>query len=169
MTAPEIQTLASPDGAFVYAMWATGTGTKGTCMVICLAPETGDAQNPGQTFAICREMATKLGYATVAVAFLFANKSYDSAGHQTGPAAIGPANDTTLAEIAGQAELIIGAWGDFPRIKPRVYEVMNLLGAHDLYAIQTNSNGSPAHPLAWRKKAPKMYRAKVQNRMPSAG
>ena len=169
MTDQEIQTLSSPDGRYVYATWCTGVGTKGTCMILCLYPERGSDKSQSQTFAICRELAGRLGYGTVALAYLFADQDYDQAGHDTGPESVGPANDTTILEIAAQSEIIIGAWGDFPRIKPRVYEVMKLLAEYDLHAIQTNANGSPAHPLAWRKKAPKLYRAKARSRMPSAG
>jgi hypothetical protein len=152
-----------------YAKWHTfASGTKGTLVVIGLAPAPGDATNDS-VFKTCRDFAAEQGYAALIMVNLFAIQNLDPADLASTLNPAGRDNDAWLKAAAARAQTIVVAWGDYPRIRPRVDALLRLLESYDLYSVQNNKNGTPAHPAAWRLKAPKMYRRRIADVLPVAG
>lgn len=133
-------------------------GDKGACAVIGICPQ---GRVPGKTdkaIENCVAFATRSGFSSVILVNLYSYLNCDPNEVPRISDSIGSDNDAWILKAAEDSDLIIGAWGDFPRIKNRVYSVLKILDSFDIYAIQTNRNGSPSHPMAWKKKAAKLYR-----------
>jgi hypothetical protein len=162
--------ITSDNGVYQYAAWlSTGADKRGICAILGLIPTAIDPAKPDQATEITREFAHRLGYSTVVFINLFALRHVDSVSVPSLSDPVGPENDRWIRKVADQAEIIIGAWGDFPRIGPRVQQVLGVLKDVDIHCVQTNRNGSPTHPLAWRQKAPKMYRRGLTDSLPKVG
>jgi hypothetical protein len=151
---------SSDCGRYQYIRWfEISPGASKVCTILGLNPVMPDAGKPDQTAGICLEFAKRLGYTKLVIVNLFALVSRGSEGVPMGAEPVGPDNDKWLQEVAAVSHLIVGAWGDYPGIGPRVRAVLGQLKDFDIHCVQANSNGSPRHPLAWRQKAPKLYRA----------
>jgi hypothetical protein len=163
---------ASEDGNHVYARWLTANENgKGICTVIGLHPEgvNQDKDAVDDTAAICLEFAKKNNYRTLLLVNLYSQIGLNQNNIRSAPNAVGPENDLWLQKAAQESDLVVVAWGDFPWIKFRSRQVMNLLLPYTLHAVQVNANGTPSHPKAWRLKAAKVYRQSVQKVLPVAG
>lgn len=159
MELPGNGTHTSDCGKYQYIKWLElAPGEAKVCTILGLNPMNPEPGKPDQTAGICTEFAKRLGYTKLIFVNLFALVSRGTEGLPIGLEPVGADNDRWIQEVAKVSHIIIGAWGDYPGIGPRVRTVMNALGAFDIYCVQANSNGSPRHPLAWRQKAPKLYR-----------
>jgi hypothetical protein len=162
-------TLDSSCGKYRYVTWTQlGGGTKGTLLLVSLQPLTGSA-SANSAFEKAKAFAAGLGYGTMAVVSLFSALALSKDDAQTILDPIGPETDRYITELAAEASLILLAWGDYPRIGPRVTAFLRLTKTHDLFAVQVSRNGAPAHPLAWKMKAPKLFRSGIPSDMPIAG
>lgn len=161
--------IDSSCGKYRYVTWTTlAGGTKGTMTVIALSPLfAGGASD--QAFQACRSLAEDLGYGKLLIVSLFALHKAEDGDVRALLDPVGPDNDKWTAEAAAQADTVVVAWGDFARIGARANAVMTALKEIDLYSIQNNRSGSPAHPLAWRLKVPKIYRRGMPASYPVAG
>lgn len=156
-------------GKYRYATWVTlEGGTKGTMAVIALSPLVAGGSTDA-AFRVCRDLAADLGYEKLVIVSLFAAYVASEGDVRTLLDPVGPENNHWTLEAARQADTIVVAWGDFPRIGPRVNTILQMLKELDLYSVQNNRNGTPAHPLAWRLKVPKIYRRGIPAAMPEAG
>ena len=135
-----------------------GGNGKGSCVIIGLCPQTSDAQGAKKFREICIDYASRNQFDALVLVNLYAKVDLAPTDLMIGDDPVGPENDDWLVKACESADLVVGAWGDFPRTKKRIYSVLRLLDAYDIYAIQTNRNGTPSHPLAWKLKAAKMYR-----------
>lgn len=159
MAFEEELTITSDCGKYQYLnVVPLENGDKGACVILGLNPLTREEGKTDKGFENCKAYAEKNGYSTLVFVNLYAFKDVDPTALVRLPDPVGEENNQWLLKAAEDSSIIIGAWGDFPRTKNRVYEVMKLLNAYDFFAIQTNRNGSPSHPLAWKKKAAKLYR-----------
>ena len=162
----------SEDGKHVYARWLTANESgNGICTVIGLHPEGANQgeQSVDDTTAICLEFAKKNNFKTLLLINLYSETGLNQNNIRSAPNAVGPENDNWLRKASEESELIVVAWGDFPWIKFRSRQVMNLLLPYTLHAVQVNANGTPSHPKAWRLKAAKVYRQSSQKALPVAG
>jgi len=168
---------SSADGRHVYARWLSANDDgKGTCTVIGLHPEGAVQKDPAtssptidDTTAICLEFAKKNNFKTLLLVNLYSETGLNQNNIRSAPNAVGADNDHWLKTAAEESDLIIVAWGDFPWIKFRSRQVMNLLLPYTLHAVQVNANGTPSHPKAWRLKAAKVYRQSSKKNLPVAG
>lgn len=163
--------IGSECGAYQYLRRIDlQSGNGKICVVIGLNPalEIDGVTDPA--VAICGEFAKRLGYSTLVLVNLFAVQSKGAQGVPMGKDPIGPENNKWILEAAKQAHLIVAAWGDYPRIGSRVTTLLSILKPFDIHCVQANRNGTPTHPLAWRQKAPKLYRGRVADaQLPVAG
>ncbi len=161
--------ISSACGNYQYAKWfALQPGNGKVCMTLGLNPVV-QTDGSDQATAVCIEFAKRLGYTTLVTTNLFSLVSRGEEGLPIGIEPVGADNNKWIYELARQASLIVGAWGDYPRIGQRVYAVLNFLKEFDIHCVQTNKTGAPTHPLAWRQKAPKLYRGRVVESLPEAG
>lgn len=133
-------------------------GDKGACAVIGICPQERVEGKTDKGIENCIAYASRNGYSSVILVNLYSALNCDPNEIGKITDSNGNENDAWLLKAAEDSDFIIGAWGDFPRIKNRVYSVLKTLDSFDIYAIQTNRNGSPSHPMAWKKKAAKLYR-----------
>ena len=162
----------SEDGKHVYARWLSANDEgNGICTIIGLHPEGANQtdQPLDDTTAICLEFAKKNNFKTLLLVNLYSETGLNQNNIRSAPNAVGQENDNWLRKAAEESELIVVAWGDFPWIKFRSRQVMNLLLPFTLHAVQVNANGTPSHPKAWRLKAAKVYRQSSQKSLPVAG
>jgi len=162
----------SEDGSHIYARWLpVNEDGKGICTVIGLHPEGANLPEGtiDDTTSICLEFARKNNFKTLLLVNLYSQTGLNQNNIRSAPNAIGSENDNWLRKASEESELIIVAWGDFPWIKFRSRQVMNLLLPYTLHAVQVNANGTPSHPKAWRLKAAKVYRQSSQKVLPVAG
>ena len=166
----EIVEVITEDQKFQFAKWVElEGGTKGLLTVISLSPNSGMTSGQDRAFESCREFAEKAGYSRVALVYLYGHRAFDPSTHFDDGEETGADCDKWIAALCDQAEMIVVGWGDFPRIKKRVYQVMNGLGQYDLFAVQLNANGTPTHPVQWKRKAAKMYRRAKPGSLKVAG
>ena len=162
----------APDGTHVYSRWLTANEEgNGICTVIGLHPEGANQNNESidETTAICLEFAKKNNFKVLLLVNLYSEIGLNQNNIRSAPHAVGQENDNWIRKASEESELIIVAWGDFPWIKFRSRQVMNLLLPYTLHAVQVNANGTPSHPKAWRLKAAKVYRQSSQKVLPVAG
>ncbi len=128
-----------------------------TCLVVMLNPSKAATVTPDPTITRCVGFGTAWGYGRLLVANKYAIRSYDP---KTIPLAIasgldpvGPDNDQHILAAAQRAHLIVCAWGNLQGRwdEQRTAEVLELLKPFDLYALQLNAGGEPAHPLYLKK------------------
>jgi len=151
--------ISSDCGSYRYTETISlAGGGRGSCVVIGLCPQTSEAQGSKKYREICIEYATRNQFDALVFVNLYAKVDLLPQELIIGADPVGQENDDWLSKACEGADLIIGAWGDFSRTKKRIYSVLRLLDAFDIYAIQTNRNGTPSHPLAWKMKAAKLYR-----------
>ncbi len=58
---------------------------------------------------------------------------------------IGPDNNYWLKKLHKEAELTIGAWGNYGNLLNRGEEIINLID--NLYCLKITKEGHPSHPL----------------------
>jgi hypothetical protein len=130
--------------------WADGGKTMSFLM---LNPSTANEFTDDPTVARCHKRALRSGFDRFEVINLFALRSTNPKALYNHPDPIGPHNNQAILDCAkntiqsgGQ---LICAWGNHGEFEARAQEVLALLKAAGipLFALKTNQNGSPAHPL----------------------
>lgn len=118
---------------------------------IMLNPSTADGEEDDATIAKCVRYARRWGYGGLMVCNLYAWRATKPAALTRVADPVGALNDRYLALLFQMASVarsaIIAGWGNHARPE-RVEDVLHLpLATERLYALGTNLNGSPVHPL----------------------
>lgn len=135
----------SPCRHYRYALWRTWEAGAGTVLFIGLNPSTADEKTDDPTLIRCINFAKSWGYGGVCMANLFAYRATEPADMKAATDAIGPQNNRWLKKLAGQSELIIGAWGNDGSYLDRAEHVIAKLPP--MHCLKMNKTGHPAHPL----------------------
>lgn len=148
--------LFSVDRSYRYLLWRVWDWSLPYLNVIGLNPSTADQLKLDPTCKRCETRAKSLGYGGYVMTNLFAFKSTDPRGLLTVPDPEGiDENNWTLCHIAGQAGMVLAAWGVHGALRNRDKVVVGLLRCHfemcgreaGLYCIGTTHDGHPRHPL----------------------
>ncbi len=126
-----------------------------------LNPSTAGAARDDATIRRCRGFAEREGCSSFEVVNLFALVSTDPRGLLADPDPVGFACDQMIvAACTGRDDrTVVVAWGasaEHPRLRPRVLQVLELLGQHQVpcRALGITADGHPAHPLRLRGDTP---------------
>ncbi len=128
-----------------YALWRTWEAGAGTVLFIGLNPSTADEKTDDPTLIRCINFAKSWGYGGVCMANLFAYRATEPADMKAALDPVGPQNNRWLKKLAGEADLIIGAWGNDGSYLERAQDVIVKLPP--LHCLKMNKTGHPAHPL----------------------
>ena len=131
-----------------YALWRTWDAQLPTVLFIGLNPSTADEKADDPTLIRCMRFARDWGYGGVCMANLFAYRATDPAAMKRAANPVGLANNRWLQRLAGEAGLVVAAWGNDGDYLNRAARVRALLGP--LHCLARNRSGQPAHPLYQR-------------------
>jgi hypothetical protein len=136
--------VLSPDGVYRYRLdrvWGAGPRV----LFVMLNPSTADATQDDPTLRRCLGFARDWGYGSLTVANLYAYRATEPADLKRAVDPVGPECDYYLEQCAGEASLIVAAWGMHAH-PDRVQQVRHLLGP-EVMALAWTKAGQPRHPL----------------------
>lgn len=140
--------LLSTCGFYRYELVRSWGDGKDYLMVIGLNPSTADAEFDDRTILRCIRFAKSWGYTALYMTNIFAFRATNPNVMKQAREPIGVDNDRHLKRIAGDAKLVLAAWGNHGGFKNRGGDVVKLLhGVKPLYCLRTTGSGAPQHPL----------------------
>jgi len=131
-----------------YLLWRRWQAEGSTVLFIGLNPSMADEQSNDPTIRRCLGFARSWGFGAMAVANLFAYCATHPKDLKAATDPVGRENDAWLDHMAAGAERVVACWGNHGVYQNRADEVGTRLD--DLYCIQLNGSGQPAHPLYLR-------------------
>jgi len=116
---------------------------------LMLNPSTADELRLDPSCTRARVYAERWGFGALIVTNLFAWRATDPDEMKAADDPVGRGNDAAILAAAGEASLLVCAWGNHGAHRRRSERVVSLLrGAGiDLHVLKTNGGGEPAHPL----------------------
>jgi hypothetical protein len=156
-----VSAILSPCGRYRYTLSRgpfTGllpTEPAGrTVMFLMLNPSTADAEVDDPTIRRCIGFAKAWRFERMTVGNLFAWRATDPAELRTCPSPVGPANSMHLADMMGEAEIVIAAWGAASKVPPKLIgprvaaaRELAMSAGKPLHCIRRTQGGQPEHPL----------------------
>ncbi len=118
-------------------------------VLLMLNPSTADATNNDPTIRRCIDFGKRWAFTDLFVGNLFAYRATDPNEllQLDLDVAVGPENDSHLITLAQSADRVLCAWGTKGKWKGREQKVLELLAAHELWALRLTRQGHPEHPL----------------------
>lgn len=139
-------------GTYRYALWRRWDDARPDALFVALNPSTADHRQDDPTIRRCIGFARDWGYGGLIVANLFAFRTPLPAVLRQAPAPVGPRNDRWLERLAGEAGLVVAAWGAHGELADRAAAVAPRLGV--CHCLGLTAGGAPRHPLYVRKDTP---------------
>lgn len=136
--------VLSPEGMYRYRLdrsWAEGP----RILFVMLNPSTADGTQDDPTLRRCIRFARDWGYGSLTVANLYAYRATAPAELKKAADPVGPECDLHLERCAGEAALVVAAWGMHAQPE-RAEQVRRLLGPK-VMALAWTKAGQPRHPL----------------------
>jgi hypothetical protein len=152
-----VRTLTIPQGAILspcrsyrYLLWRSWqtllpTEDKGYAMFVGLNPSTADETENDATIRRCIRFAQDWGYHGLCMANLFAFRTVDPQKMMASADPVGPENDQHLLAAAGEAGIIVAAWGAMGDHLGRSGAVAAMLP--EMHCLRLTKSGQPGHPL----------------------
>lgn len=140
----------SPCRKYRYKLWRIWDKAKPYVLFLMLNPSTADDIDNDPTVERCERRALKMGdYGGIKVANIFAFRATDPSDMKAQADPVGPENDAAIKELAGNAGLVICAWGNHGHHMGRSTHVRALLKEIGIkpYMLALTSAGEPNHPL----------------------
>jgi len=128
-----------------YALWRIWDRSAPYAMFVCLNPSTADETQDDPTVLRCIGFAKSWGFGGIQMTKLFAFRATEPRVMMAAPDPVGVDNDEWLQELARDAGVIVGAWGNLGSFMNRSQHVLNLLPA--ISYLKMNNTGHPAPPL----------------------
>lgn len=141
--------ILSECGLYRYALTRSIENSKpASAVFLMLNPSVADASVDDPTIKRCMGFAKSWGADQLTVLNLYAYRATNPSELGLADDPVGPLNDLYLAKAADMFQDIVCAWGKHPRAD-RVRFVVEILKArgNNLWCLDTNKDGSPAHPL----------------------
>lgn len=148
--------IFSSDRRFRYSLWRIWRKEKRPAMFLMLNPSTADETSNDPTVERCQRYALRWGFGGLIVCNIFAYRATNPVIMKAQPDPIGPENDAAILVNAGNAGVVVCAWGNHGRHLNRSADVMAML--HDqkiiTWCLSRTNIGEPGHPLYLRSDAP---------------
>lgn len=128
-----------------YALWRTWDESKPYAMFIGLNPSTADETEDDPTIRRCIAFAKDWGYGGLCMGNLFAFRATKPGDMMLVQDPVGPDNDRWLQNLAGNAGVIVAAWGNGGSYRGRSKEILSMF--QNLMCLKQNQSGEPVHPL----------------------
>lgn len=152
----EQKTIFSENRVYRYTLWRdwsdlfrnSETG-KQFAMFIGLNPSTADETLDDPTIRRCVGFAKRWGYGALCMTNLFAYRTKDPRAMKKVTAPVGEENNDWLLRVAGEAGIIIAAWGVHGTFLNRDTSVRLLLAEHKekMRVLRFTNGAHPEHPL----------------------
>lgn len=152
----ERKTILSENRVYRYTLWRdwsdlfrnSETGNK-FAMFIGLNPSTADETLDDPTIRRCVGFAKRWGYGALCMTNLFAYRTKDPRAMKKVTAPVGEENNDWLLRVAGEAGIIIAAWGVHGTFLNRDTSVRLLLAEHKekMRVLRFTNGAHPEHPL----------------------
>jgi len=132
-----------------YLLWRCWDESKPAANFLMLNPSTADEHQLDPSCTRARNYAERWGFGALLVTNIFAWRSTDPGEMRSVKDPVGRGNDRAIVNAAGQAELVVCAWGNHGEHRGRAARVLeNLLQEEiSLHVLRVNGAGHPAHPL----------------------
>lgn len=132
-----------------YKLWRVWEPSKPTCLFILLNPSTADEVENDPTVERCERRARQMGFGGLVVCNLFAFRATSREVMKIQKDPIGPKNDSTIAEEAAKAGMVICGWGEDGQHLSRSKAILTLLRSAKVptHYLRLNKSGEPRHPL----------------------
>jgi len=132
-----------------YLLWRRWDDAAPVANFLMLNPSTADEKVLDPTCSRARDYAMRWGYGALLVTNLFAWRATEPARMKSARDPVGGASDAAILRAAGQADIVVCAWGNHGVHGERSQAVLRLLrnGGVVLHVLRLNAGGEPAHPL----------------------
>lgn len=139
----------SPCECYRYTLERIWDESKPFVNFICLNPSTATADKDDPTNRRCRGFAWDWEMGGMITTNVFGWRSTDPKGLKEPDEPVGADNDAWIAGIAGQAGIVVVAWGNHAVLRQRSQAVARLLLRQGIEAtaLAVNASGEPKHPL----------------------
>jgi hypothetical protein len=116
---------------------------------LMLNPSTADELKLDPSCTRARLYAERWGFGALIVTNLFGWRATDPADMKAARDPVGSANDSAIVAAAGEADIVVCAWGNHGLHRDRSGLVLKQLrkARIELHMLRLNGNGEPAHPL----------------------
>ena len=135
----------SPCRKYRYVLSRTWDDTKPMVLFIGLNPSTADETNDDPTLIRCINFAKAWEYGGVCIANLFAYRATKPKDLLARKSVIGKDNNHWLVKLAGDADIVVAAWGNHGQYQHRASQVKAMITP--LYYLKLTQQGQPSHPL----------------------
>ena len=132
-----------------YALWRRWDEKRPLVLFVGLNPSKADEKHDDPTSRRCIGFARSWGFGGLCLANLFAFCATVPKDLKAAEDPVGCDNDSWLRCLAGEADLVVAAWGNDGAFRGRSCEVIGLLG--DCHCLGVNATGEPVHPLYQRR------------------
>ena len=155
------ETIFSEDRVYRYTLWRDFECDdifqpprffNSFVQFIGLNPSTADENNDDPTIRRCIQFAKDWGYGSFCMTNLFAFRATDPRVMKLHKWPIGADNTNQIMDVAGEAGLIVAAWGRDGSHMGRGEQVLSALASigKSVYHLGLNGDGTPKHPLYLR-------------------
>ena len=133
-------------------LWRRWDAARPVANFLMLNPSTADERHLDPSCARARLYAERCGFGGQIVTNLFAWRATDPGDMKSAPDPVGRGNDAAIVAAAGEAKLLVCAWGNHGAHLGRSGRVVAFLrnARLDLHVLKLNGGGEPAHPLYLR-------------------
>ena len=136
-----------PTGKYRYTLTRTWERDLGRVVFVMLNPSTADSMMNDPTVTRCIGFALDHRFGSLVVLNLFAYRSTDPKTLAKVKDPVGKLNDEWIIREAARADLVVAAWGTFPKAHKRASQVRDILHPRTFHCLGTTLDGSPKHPL----------------------
>lgn len=137
----------SPCRTYRYCLRRHWDDRRPAAMFVGLNRSVADETGDDPTIRRCIGFAQSWGYGGIIMANLFAFVTPSPEEMMKAADPVGPDNDAWLVRLAGEAGIIVAAWGAQKGIDDRVAHVTKVLIKQDFYCLGRTEGGHPRHPL----------------------
>ena len=137
--------IFSPDRLHRYGLWRIWDDTLPTVLFIGLNPSTADEFKNDPTIRRCIGYAKDWGYGGYIMGNIFGFRATDPKVMKSAKDPIGAENNKWLLRLHEEADLTIGAWGNYGKFMNRGKDVAAMIP--NLKCLKITGQGYPSHPL----------------------
>ena len=143
--------FGGPRDCYRYRLSREWDATGQTALFVMMNPSTADPLRDDATVAKVTKLARRWGFRRLLVGNIHAYRCTDQGRLAETPDPVGPENGAHLLAMAGEAALVVMAYGTpkIPALRRRGPQVAGALIAagHALTALRVSKDGVPWHPL----------------------
>lgn len=156
MSAIQTLDLTKPAGAIIspcldyrYALWRRWDMRLPLLLFLGLNPSTATADVVDKTLRQCMMFSAAFGFGGTLMGNLFGYRSRHPRVMRRAADPVGPDNDDWLRVLAGEAKMVIAAWGANGVFMGRDRVVLEMFP--EVYCLEVTKMGHPHHPLYLKK------------------